>query len=198
MFSFSSFFLTHIVCQRHLLHARLYAWPFVFLFSVPFVDGLLLTVCIRVSNSLFILESILMSSMYIKWLIFSCDVLSLYPTMHFFRMWLSGIIAITKSNGDSTYFCYMPVWIFTSAKLFPSAIILQVSIVFSIKYMISSGIICILRCPWCNGYRHRIWTRRHEFKSWTWLIAFHIALMPLGKVWIQLFSLQLWVNSKAD
>ena len=23
------------------------------------------------------------------------------------------------------------------------------------------------RCPWCNGYRHRKWTRRHEFKSWT-------------------------------
>ena len=27
------------------------------------------------------------------------------------------------------------------------------------------------------------------------LVAFHIALIPLGKVWIQLFSLQLWVNS---
>ena len=34
---------------------------------------------------------------------------------------------------------------------------------------------------------------RHEFKSWTWLIAFHIASIPLGKVWIQL-----WVNSRAD
>ena len=54
------------------------------------------------------------------------------------------------------------------------------------------------RCPWCNGYCRRTWTRRHEFKSWTWLIAFHIALIPLGKVWIQLFSLQLWVNSRAD
>ena len=30
------------------------------------------------------------------------------------------------------------------------------------------------------------------------LIAFHIALILLGKVWIQLFSLQLWVNSRAD
>ena len=29
-------------------------------------------------------------------------------------------------------------------------------------------------------------------------MAFHIALIPLGKVWIQLFSLQLWVNSRAD
>ena len=53
-------------------------------------------------------------------------------------------------------------------------------------------------CLWCNGYRRRKWTRQHEFKSKTRLIAFHIALMPLGKVWIQLFSLQLWVNSRAD
>ena len=37
-------------------------------------------------------------------------------------------------------------------------------------------------CPWCNGYRRRKWARRHEFKSWTRLIAFHIALIPLGKV----------------
>ena len=54
------------------------------------------------------------------------------------------------------------------------------------------------RCPWCNGYRHRKWTRQHEFKSWMRLIAFHIALIPWGKVWIQIFSLQLWVNSRAD
>ena len=56
----------------------------------------------------------------------------------------------------------------------------------------------VWRCPWCNCYRPRKWTRRHEFKSWTRLIAFHIALIPLGKVWIQLFSLQLWVNSRTD
>ena len=54
------------------------------------------------------------------------------------------------------------------------------------------------RCPSCNGYRRRKWTRRHEFKSWTRLIAFHIALIPLWKVRIQLFSLRLWVNSRAD
>ena len=54
------------------------------------------------------------------------------------------------------------------------------------------------RCPWCSRYRRRKWTRRYEFKSWTKLIAFHIALIPLGKVWIQLFSLQLWVNSRID
>ena len=55
-----------------------------------------------------------------------------------------------------------------------------------------------LYCTWCNGYPRRIWTRRHEFKSSTWLIEFHIALIPLGKVWNQIFSLQLWVNSRAD
>ena len=43
-----------------------------------------------------------------------------------------------------------------------------------------------------------IWSWRLEFKSWTREIAFHIALIPLGKVWIQLFSLQLWVNIRAD
>ena len=57
---------------------------------------------------------------------------------------------------------------------------------------------CSWRCPWCSRYRRRKWTRRYEFKSWTILIAFHIALIPLGKVWIQLFSLQLWVNSRTD
>ena len=54
------------------------------------------------------------------------------------------------------------------------------------------------RSPWCNGYRCRKWTRRHEFKPWARLIVFHIALIPLGKAWIQLSSLQLWVNSRAD
>ena len=54
------------------------------------------------------------------------------------------------------------------------------------------------RCTWCNGYRRRTWTWRHEFKPWMRLIAFHIALIPLGKVWIQLFSLQLCVNSRTD
>ena len=51
-------------------------------------------------------------------------------------------------------------------------------------------------CPWCNGYRRRKWTRWHKFKSWTRLIAFNMALIPLGKVWIQLFSLQL--SSRTD
>ena len=54
-----------------------------------------------------------------------------------------------------------------------------------IKKFVNSALIHtrhLWRCPWCEGYRRRKWTRRHEFKSWTRLIAFHIALKPLGKV----------------
>ena len=54
------------------------------------------------------------------------------------------------------------------------------------------------RWPYCNRYHRRKWTRRHEFQSKTRLVAFHIPLIPLGKVWIQLFSLQLWVYSRTD
>ena len=49
--------------------------------------------------------------------------------------------------------------------------------------------VCVCVCVYtviyiclCNGNRRRKWTRRHEFKSGTRLIAFHIALIPLGKV----------------
>ena len=44
----------------------------------------------------------------------------------------------------------------------------------------------------------KLWTWQAKFKPWTRLFGFHIALIPLGKVWIQQFSLQLWVNSRAD
>ena len=54
------------------------------------------------------------------------------------------------------------------------------------------------RCSWCHSYCHRKWTQRNEFKSCIKLIAFHIALITLGKVRIQLFSFQLWVNCGAD
>ena len=54
------------------------------------------------------------------------------------------------------------------------------------------------RCPWCFGGACGVMViivgNRHGN---TRLIAFHIVLIHLGKVWIQLFSLQLWVNSRA-
>ena len=40
--------------------------------------------------------------------------------------------------------------------------------------------------------------RRHEFKSLMRLIVFHISQMPLEKIWINQFSFQLLVNSRAD
>ena len=52
---------------------------------------------------------------------------------------------------------------------------------------------CVCVCDNCiyiyrrNGYRRWKLTRQHEFKSWT---------NTLGKVWIQLFSLHLWVNKR--
>ena len=41
-------------------------------------------------------------------------------------------------------------------------------------------------------------TQWPEFKSWMELFSFHIVLIPLGKVWIQLFFPHKWENSKSD
>ena len=51
---------------------------------------------------------------------------------------------------------------------------------------------------WCNVYHCKKWIWWHEFKSWMILFAFHIVPIPAGKVWIQLFFLLLWPNSRAD
>ena len=55
-----------------------------------------------------------------------------------------------------------------------------------------------LRCSWCYGYCCRKWTLPSEFKSWTRPFVFHIALILWGKICIQLFSLQLCINSRSD
>ena len=43
----------------------------------------------------------------------------------------------------------------------------------------------------CNDNHHRKWTWQLKFKSWMRLFAFHIAQILLGKIYIQVFSLQL-------
>ena len=53
----------------------------------------------RVSNTFSFLANSLMSSLYIRWLVFSCNLLNLYPAVHSLSMWLSGIIAIINSSG---------------------------------------------------------------------------------------------------
>ena len=69
--------------------------------SIPMSWLYFLTVCIRVSGSFSFFANSLMPSMYISWLIFSCDLVSLYPAVHFLSTWLSGIMAIINSNSDS-------------------------------------------------------------------------------------------------
>ena len=77
-----------------------------------------------------------MSSMYIRWLIASNDLLKLYLPVHFLRMWLNGIIPIRNRNGDSLSSWKIPVRIFTSGQFYlPS---LQFDIFFSREFMISS------------------------------------------------------------
>ena len=50
----------------------------------------------------------------------------------------------------------------------------------------------------CNGYCIRIWTLLLVFKSKTRLSLFHIAQIPLGKVYIRLFSFHLEANSSTN
>ena len=110
-----------------------------------------------------------------------------YPSFHFLSILFCG-----QPEQQIPQFCkFFFFFFFVCFSLF--FFFLWGVVVVSYYKVWSSG-----RCPWCNGYRRRKWTRRYEFKSWTRLIAFHIALIPLGKVRIQLLSLQLWVNSRTD
>ena len=88
----------------------------------PYILTVILIACIRVSSSFSFFANSLMSSMYIWWLNFSCDLLSLYPAVPFLSMWFSGIMAIMYSKGDNAYPWKIPLWIFVSAKLFPPAV----------------------------------------------------------------------------
>ena len=92
----------------------------------------------------------------------------------------------TRASG-TTWWWWWWVWMVSTCPLISISSGLFTHLLGTIpSILITIGITVILwRCPWCNGYRRREWTRRHEFKSWTRLIAFHIALIPLGKVWIQ-------------
>ena len=88
-----------------------------------------------------------MSSIYIWWLIFSCDLLSLYPAVHFLSVGLSGIMAIMNSKGDRASPWKIPLRIYASAKLLPPAInsTLPVFMVLSIKFLTSCNIVYIFR-----------------------------------------------------
>ena len=87
--------------------------------------------------------------MYIWWLIFSCDLLSLYPAVHFLSMWYSGIMAILNSRGDCTSPWKMLLWIFVSAK----STILQILIFLLI--IIRSGLLAGIKWSVCMLKSHR-------------------------------------------
>ena len=53
--------------------------------------------------------------------------------------------------------------------------------------------VCVWRCWWRNK-----WIQLSEFRPWTRLLTFYIALIPLWSVWIQLFSLKVKMNSRTD
>ena len=104
----------------------------------------MLTAYIRASNSFILfLANSLMWSLYIRWLMFSCNLLNL---LHFLSMWLGGVIAITNIIGDSASPWNIPLWIYTSARLFPPAVnsTLQISMVSSMDLIIWLDILCIL------------------------------------------------------
>ena len=108
----------------------------------------------------------------------------IFTVLHYRQRWTSSCWPhLYKSEQGAIHFSWQ--WMVHSVKLELTFAGLLVKL-------------ALWRYPWCNGYRRRKWTRRHEIKSWTRLIAFHIALILLGMVWIQLFSLQLWANSWAD
>ena len=77
----------------------------------------------------------LMSSIYIRWLVFPCDLLSLSSAVHFLSIWLNGIMEIINSKSDRTSW-NIPLWIFTLPKPFPLPLIssFQFFMIFLIKF----------------------------------------------------------------
>ena len=112
--------VTSVMCRFMLLISSMV--HFTMSNSIPMYWQCILTACIRAFNSFSLLTKSLMSSLHIRWLIFSCDLWSLYPPMRFLNMWFSSIIAITNRTGDRSSPRKISHWIFSSAKLFPPAV----------------------------------------------------------------------------
>ena len=86
--------------------------------SIPILALYVLTARIRVFNSFSFFANSLMSSVYIKWLIFSYDLWSWYPPVHYPKCVIFSSIAISNSNGDIASPWKILLWIWTSVKLF--------------------------------------------------------------------------------
>ena len=103
----------------------------------------ILIACIRLSNSFSFLAN---SLMYIRWVIFSGDLVSLFPPVHFLSRWLSVIIAITNNNDHSASLRKIHLSISTSSKDLPPVVYsnLKFSIVLKTDFIISSCFIIII------------------------------------------------------
>ena len=167
------------------------AWR-IFPCQIPLLCRLyIFTACIRVSNSFSFFANSLMSSMYIRWLIFSCDLVSLYPAVHFLCMWLSGIIAIIKSNGDSASLWNITLWIFASAKLFAPAVnsTHQIFKVFYVKfdfvwYFVHLGAFSysgLYHMPFCSRFRPKVIFSVSSCSRWGCTYRYRVVLLC---VWI--------------
>ena len=111
--------------------------------------------------------------------IFSCFLF--LATSAFFRERFNSFIIWNIRTVVFPHFCLLLIFFLLTHVLSVWFLVAVISLPQSILYC--RGV------PRCNAYRRRKWTRRNEFKYWIKLIAFHIALIPLGKVWIQLLSL---------
>ena len=101
-------------------------------------------------------------------------LLELYETSHTFYIWnIPNSLSLVK------IYIYMCIYIYVCVYIYIYIYIWRHS-------------------WWCNEDCYKRWTQQRKFKSWTRLFEFHIVLVPLGKVSIPLFSLQLWVNSRKD
>ena len=159
--------------------------------SIPMTWLYILTACMRVSSSFSFFANSLMSSIYIRWLIFSCDLLSLYPAVHFLSIWLSGIMAIMNSKDDRASPWKIPLWIFASANLLPPAVnsILQVFMVLSMKFMTSSDILYILRQCIIQPYHMPFCSQSRPELDFSVLSCSHLGCFDLCRV----ILLCLWI-----
>ena len=118
-----NFFLALVVLflpSRVVSRFSLLAWR-IFLFWIPMSWLDIPTARIRVSSSFSFLANSFILSMNIRWLIFSSDLVSFYPLVHFLIMWISGIIAIPNYNGVDAFPRKISLWSCTTAKLFSPA-----------------------------------------------------------------------------
>ena len=158
----------------------------------------ILTTCIKISSSFSFFENSLMSCMYIKWLIFSWDRLSLCPAVHFLSIWFSGIMAIMNCNGDSASTWKVTIWMFASAKLLPKlsyAFLKSTKAIARFFHLVCSYLGCVdlckltLLCFWilCDLFIVSQGTNHHLLASSKSLPLFVMLILPtssVGTLWV--------------